>query len=162
MSTHRQCTIELENKCSGYTLCNPCDYINSGSCAIPPPPTLSPSESGSFLFIKTPNTACGSVGVLTYDLHDEASHRSDGKLAIMFSNPYDFNLYSNWFAVGIFDMDTKCDYSLFDEMYNKPQTKFVRGQAKDLSLIYKGETVTVRATMSDNDTPVMKVQVCID
>ncbi|XP_035533249.1 DELTA-thalatoxin-Avl1a-like [Morone saxatilis] len=162
MSTHRQCTIEFENKCSTYTLCNPCVFIKSGFCEKPMPPTISPSESGSALFIKTPKTACGSVGVLTYDLQKGSTQQYDGKLAIMFSNPYDFNLYSNWFAVGIFDMNKQCDENLYKEMYNKPEKKFVRGKAKDLSLTHKGETVTVRATMSDSYTPVIKVQVCIN
>ncbi|XP_044037706.1 uncharacterized protein LOC122869124 [Siniperca chuatsi] len=156
--THRQCTIELENKCSAYTLCNPSWSIVSGSCAKALPPTLGPSESGSSLFIKTPHRARGSVGVLTYDLQIESTEECDGKMAVMFSVPYDFNLYSNWYAVGLFDENKVCDYSLYEEMYYNTENGFVRGQAKDGGLTYKGEAVTIRATMSDSCTPVINIQ----
>ncbi|XP_044037708.1 conoporin-Cn1-like [Siniperca chuatsi] len=154
----RQCTIELENKCSAYTLCNPSWSIVSGSCAKAFPPTLGPSESGSSLFIKTTRAACGSVGVLTYDLQNESTKKCDGKMAIMFSVPYDFNAFSNWYAVGVFDENKVCDSSLFKEMYYNTENGFVRGQAKHGGLTYKGEAVTIRATMSDSCTPVIKIQ----
>ncbi|XP_044040340.1 bryoporin-like [Siniperca chuatsi] len=162
LPTHRQCTIELENKCSAYTLCNPHVSTVSGSCAKALPPTLSPSESGSALFIKTPDTACGSVGVLTYDLQNASTEKCDGKMAVMFSVPYDFNVYSNWYAVGVFDENKVCDNSLYEEMYHNAENGFVRGQAKDGGLTYKGKGVAVRATMSDSYTPVIEVQVCIN
>uniref|UniRef100_A0A8P4GKI9 DELTA-sagatoxin-Srs1a-like n=1 Tax=Dicentrarchus labrax TaxID=13489 RepID=A0A8P4GKI9_DICLA len=133
-------------------------YTYSGFCQKPPPPTLRPSESGSAMFHKTPFSVCGSVGVLTYDLQNESTQQYDGKLAVMFSVPFDYMSYRNWFGVGIFDMNTKCDYSLFDEMYNKPETTFVRHQA-NFKLIYKGKAVTIRATMSDSSKAVIKVEV---
>lgn len=80
----------------------------------------------------------------------------------MVSNPYDFNLFSNWFAVVVFDMNKTCAYNLYKEMYYSSQRGFVRGQAKEFSLTFKGEPVTIRATMSDSYTPVIKVQVCIN
>ncbi|XP_026202360.1 bryoporin-like [Anabas testudineus] len=158
--THRQCTVELQNKCSVYTLCNPHVHTISGRCDKPLPPSLSPSESGSALFIKTPHTACGSVGVFTYDLHNESADKSEGRIAVMFSVPYDFNFYSNWYAVGVFGLDKQCGKHLFEEMYNYTERGFVRGKAKGPSLTHKGGVVTVRATMSDSYQPVLKVQVC--
>lgn len=135
-------------------------YTDSGFCQEPLPPTLSPSESGRVLFVKTPHAARGSVGVFTYDLHNQSTKQYDGKVAVMFSNPYDFNLYSNWYAVGVFDKSTKCDKSLFEEMYYNSEREFVRVKAKECSLTYKGESVTIRATISDSYTPVIKIQVC--
>ncbi len=81
-------------------------------------------------------------------------------MAVMFSVPFDFNLYSNWYAVGVFDVYTKCDHSLFKDMYYSAERGFVRAKAKDSALTFRGEAVTIRATMSDSYTPVIKVQVC--
>ncbi|XP_067472139.1 DELTA-sagatoxin-Srs1a-like [Thunnus thynnus] len=156
---NRQCSIEVENKTSKYTLCNLCWYTHSGSCETPLPPTLGPAESGSALFISTPQTASGSVGVFTYNLLNGSTKQHDGKIAVMFSNPFDFNLYSNWYAVGDFDMATTCDYDLYYKMYYDAEKGFVRGRAADGSLIYESKLVTIRATMSDSYQPVIKVQV---
>ncbi|XP_044187213.1 DELTA-sagatoxin-Srs1a-like [Thunnus albacares] len=158
-NTHRQCSIEVENKTSEYILCNPCVHIISGSCKTPLPPKIDPSKSGSALFIKTPGTARGSVGVFTYDLLNGFRNQNDGKIAVMFSNPYDFNLYSNWYAVGDFDMAKKCDYGLYKEMYYNAEKGFVRGKAADGSLIYESKRVTIKASMSDSYQPDIKVQV---
>ncbi|XP_038566057.1 DELTA-sagatoxin-Srs1a-like [Micropterus salmoides] len=154
----RQCTVEIENKCSEYTFCNPQVFTYSGSYEKPLPPTLGPSESCSALFIKTPSTACGAVGVFTYELQNKSTKKCDGKMAVMYSVPYDFNFYSNYYAMGVFDVNTKCDYDLYKEMYYGAGAVFVRREAKD-SLTYKGKDVTITATMSDSYTPVIKVQV---
>ncbi|KAF3700644.1 DELTA-sagatoxin-Srs1a [Channa argus] len=160
--THRQCTIEIENKSCDYTLMNPRNYTYSGSCKKPLPATISVSSSGTGLFIKPPNTACGSVGVFTYDLYQNSTKQNRGKMAVMFSNPFDFNLYSNWFAVGVFDMNKQCDYDLYNEMYYNEVNGFVRSEAKCGSLTYTSEGVTIRATMSDSYQPVIKVQLSDD
>ncbi|TDH03532.1 hypothetical protein EPR50_G00164400 [Perca flavescens] len=163
--TYRKCTIEIENKCSEFTLCNPVLHIFSGSCESPLSPTLAPSESGTAQFIKTSYSARGAVGVFTYDIQNKSKELTHGKVAIMFSVPFDYMLYSNAYAVGVFVNDKKCDGSLFEEMcYNKqsPHTlkEFVRGDAKDSqSLTHNSEHVTIRATMSDSATSVVKVQV---
>ncbi|XP_075998794.1 uncharacterized protein LOC142992313 [Genypterus blacodes] len=157
--THRQCTIEVTNKCSNYTLCNPSEYIVSGRCSIPLSQTIQFSESASALFIKTPNTACGSVGVFTYDLVRNDTKRSHGKMAVMFSVPYDFNMHSNWYAVGIFYTTKSCDYDLYHQMYEGRERSFSRATAKGPSLQYNCKHVTIRANMSDTYQPVMKVEV---
>lgn len=153
----RQCTVEIENKCSEYTFCNPQVFTFSGIYEKPLPPTLGPSESCSALFVKTPHGARGAVGVLTYDLQNE-SKKCDGKMAVMFSIPYDYFWYRNWYGVGVYDINTKCDKSLFHEMYYNTEKGFVRAEAKD-SLTYRGEDVNIAVTMSDSCTPVIKVQV---
>uniref|UniRef100_A0A672FKF7 DELTA-sagatoxin-Srs1a n=1 Tax=Salarias fasciatus TaxID=181472 RepID=A0A672FKF7_SALFA len=157
--THRQCLMYITNGCSSYSLSNPRWYIYSGSCASPLPPMIPSNASGSALFIKTPHTACGSVGVITYDLLHDDSNQTIEKISIMFSNPYDFNVYSNWYAVGIFDESKQCDYDLYNEMYYEASESFVRGQADGNVLVYKGKRVTIQATMSDAYQPVMKVTV---
>ncbi|XP_027140882.1 bryoporin-like [Larimichthys crocea] len=155
--THRECSIEITNTCSDYALCVPSVYVNSGSCAQSLPLTIHPSSSGKALFTKTPNTARGAVGVFTYDLHDK-SNESTEKIAVMFSVPYDFNLYSNWYAVGIFDKSTECNYDLYHKMYNNTDITFVRKNAGQ-GLSYKKHRVTILASMSDTHQPELKVEV---
>ncbi|CAK6980309.1 DELTA-stichotoxin-Hmg2b-like [Scomber scombrus] len=157
--THRQCTIEIRNECKDFGLCNPRMFIDSGGCAIPLLPFIRPSKSDVAQFVKTPNTARGSVGVFTYDLQKTDADKPTEKIAVMFSVPYDFDVYSNLYAVGIFETGRECNYDLYYEMYNNTDSSFVRGKAKDPGLIYKGDHVTVMATMSDSYQPVIKLQI---
>ncbi|KAM4717163.1 DELTA-sagatoxin-Srs1a-like [Anableps anableps] len=158
--THRQCKVEIQNKTSSFTLCEPLVHLFSGNCECPLPPTLRPSESGTALFVKKSHTACGSVAVFTYDILQESTRQNRGRLAVMFSVPYDFNIYSNWYAVGAFSKDKLCDEELYREMYYASQRGFVRGKAKGPSLTHKAGHVTIRASMSDSYQPVLKVELC--
>ncbi|XP_041941884.1 DELTA-thalatoxin-Avl1a-like [Alosa sapidissima] len=154
----RQCSVNIENT-SMFTLCNVMSYSNSGFCDVPLPPRLSPSENGSAVYRKTPNTARGAVAVFTYDICWKCEDQAIEKIAVMFSNPYDFASGSNWYAVGVFRKETVCDYALYNEMYNKVQNRFVRGKASQGSLTYSGSSVTISANMSDSYKPVLKVNV---
>ncbi|XP_075999281.1 DELTA-stichotoxin-She4a-like [Genypterus blacodes] len=159
LPTHRQCTIEVTNGCCNYTLCSPSEYINSGNASKHFPETISPSTSENALFMKSSGSACGSVGVFTYDLVRNNNRQSVGKMAVMFSVPYDFNLYSNWYAVGIFDTSKSCDYDLYCKMYHEKENMFVRGKANGPGLYYKGKHVTIKASMTDTYQPLMRVRV---
>ncbi|XP_034751122.1 bryoporin-like [Etheostoma cragini] len=152
--TWRQCYITIINFGFENTLLNPCQYTQSGGCTQHPSLQIGPHSSGSALFTKTPHAARGSVGILTYDLQDSAL-----KIAVLFSVPYDYNLYSNVYAVGIFDKSQECNYDLYYKMLYDPPTTFVRGEAKGPSLTYKGDGVTIVATMTDLCEAVINVEV---
>lgn len=126
---------------------------------MPLTPRLCPSDTGSALFDKTLGAACGSVGVFTYDIYQEFADQYRGKLAVMFSNPYDRIAYSSWYAVGVFGMDRACDEELYKEMYYGDQTSFVRGKASGPSLTYNLPGLAIAASMSDTHESVLKVQV---
>ncbi|XP_062407561.1 uncharacterized protein LOC134098511 [Sardina pilchardus] len=158
LPTHRECNIDIKNT-SAFILCNPKSHSVSGYCNDPLPPTLNPSEEGKGCFIKTAHTACGSVGVFTYDIFQQHENQYIGKIAVMFSNPYDFSLYSNWYAVGVLGMEKSCDYELYNEMYNGVQMGFVRGKASGSSLTHDGSSVGITASMSDSYQPVLKIKV---
>ncbi|XP_036004576.1 DELTA-sagatoxin-Srs1a-like [Fundulus heteroclitus] len=158
--THRECTVTIHNKTSGFILRDPQVHLHSGNCDIPLPPDLSPTESGTALFKKTRDTACGSVGVFTYNIVHKSTKQDHGRLAVMFSVPYNFNFYSNLYAVGKFSKNKQCDKDLYHEMYYDSNDNLVRGHAKGPSLIHKGSHVTIRASMSDSYQPVLKVDVC--
>ncbi|XP_034063681.1 DELTA-thalatoxin-Avl1a-like [Gymnodraco acuticeps] len=157
--THRECCIEIDNECATYTFVNPRIYLSSGFCATPFPPTVAPQASGIALFTKTPNTARGSVGVFTYDLLKKDKKPAAEKIAVMFSVPYDFVSFKNWYALGVFDKSKQCDVGLYNQMYNDNQTTFRRQIPDGSCLTYEGDHITIMATMSDAYEPVIKVQV---
>ncbi|XP_026187418.1 bryoporin-like [Mastacembelus armatus] len=157
--THRQCTIELKNNCKCYSLCNPRMYFESGGCAVPPSPFIESSTSDMIQFCKTPHAARGAVGVFTYELLHNDTNQHTEKIAVMYSVPYDFSQYSNWYAVGVFDKSKECDRDLYYNMYNNEDSSFIRAKASDPCLIYEGKHVTIRASMSDTYQPIMKLHV---
>ena len=88
-------------------------HLISGVCSKPLPFEVHAGTKAEALFIKTGLSARGSVGVFTYDLRNTASIPPQ-KMAVMFSVPFDYSLYSNWYAVGVFSSTQKCDYELFN------------------------------------------------
>uniref|UniRef100_UPI0037E864CA uncharacterized protein n=1 Tax=Semicossyphus pulcher TaxID=241346 RepID=UPI0037E864CA len=156
--THRECTVEITNQCSKYSLHNPSVHIKSGFCAEPLPPHIGPSTSGKALFTKTANSARGSVGVFTYDLINTSTKESSQKIAVMFSVPYDYNLYSNWYAVRVFEKSRVCDKALFEHMYHNADGMFDSAKAGSGLSHNKGE-VTIMASMSDSSTAIIKVEI---
>lgn len=134
--------------------------MESGYCQVGMPPVIQSMRSDIAVFAKTGLTARGAVGVFTYDLRKESSKKSYKEIAVMFSVPYDFNMYSNWFAVGVFDVGTPCDRGMYKKMYKEGQNEFVRGQANGPSLTYTSDDVTIKASMSNAYLPILKVEVC--
>lgn len=83
-------------------------------------------------------------------------------LAVMFSVPYDYNIYNNWFAVGIYEKGRECDKGLFKEMYNEKKQEehgFVREEANGSGIDYVGSYLDVKATMNPLGKAIMKVEV---
>ncbi|XP_031174337.1 DELTA-sagatoxin-Srs1a-like isoform X2 [Sander lucioperca] len=158
-NTWRQCSIDITNECSTYYFGNPCVYMESGVCTEPLPPLINSNSTGSALFTKTGHTARGAVGVFTYELIKKSTKNTSWKIAVMFSVPYDYDLYFNLYAVGIFDESQACNKDLYQLMYYESNDKFVRGKATGPSLTHTDGQVTIMATMSDSTKSVMKVVV---
>ncbi|XP_071376062.1 DELTA-sagatoxin-Srs1a-like [Centroberyx affinis] len=156
---HRSCSVEINNASSCYTLVNPRVFTESGCCEVPLPPMLGPCSGAGGLFNKTTGAATGAVGVFTYDLLNPDLNDYSHVLAVMFSVPYDRMLYSNWFAVGIFERGGDCDYSLYDVMYNGSENSFVRAKADGSCISYEGDYAVVSASMSDTGEAVLRVDV---
>ncbi|XP_044035498.1 DELTA-stichotoxin-Hcr4a-like [Siniperca chuatsi] len=160
IKSRRNITIEITNITNNYCLVDPKVYLDSGNCHSPPQPTVRPLKTEVCNFSKTSAKACGAVGVLTYDLFERQSNCATETLAIMFSVPYDYNMYKNWLAVGIYEHGKECNESLYKEMYyNKEQQGFVREEAKGCSLTYKGKHLDIMATMSPLGRAILKVEV---
>ncbi|KAJ8280030.1 hypothetical protein COCON_G00070960 [Conger conger] len=100
----RSVSIHLFNN-SSVILTNPQVYSISGSCVRAPQPTVEKGASVMCAFGKTAGTVRGAVGVLTYDIAEDQEMEAVKRLAIMFSVPYDYNLFKNVFALGLAVME---------------------------------------------------------
>lgn len=133
--------------------------MESGLCEDPLPPMVGPCSPATSMFNKTTGAATGTVGVFTYDLFNADLNDYNHLLAIMFSVPFDRVLYSNWFAVGIFERGSNCDYNLYNMMYNGSEINFVRAKANGSCISYEGDYVIVSASMSDSAEAILKVEI---
>ncbi|XP_030294125.1 bryoporin-like [Sparus aurata] len=156
--THRQCSIQIKNKSSRYTLRYVGVHLVSGFCATPLPLKIKPSSSGRALFSKTGGTARGAVGVFTYDLYNKSKGQTAGRIAVMFSVPFDFNLYSSWYAVGVFEKSRACDYDLYYQMYNNTGNMFTREIAGN-GIERMNGPVAITASMSISYQPILSLEV---
>lgn len=133
-------------------------YLESGSCHSPPQPIVRPQKTEVCNFSKSSAATSGAVGVLTYDVFKKGHKSATEKIAIMFSVPYDYNLYKNWVAVGIYELGRECNEDLYKEMYYKNQSSFKREEAKGSCISYSGGELEVLCTMSPMGRAIMKVE----
>lgn len=133
--------------------------MNSGFVFNPPQPTLRTTLTEICSFVKDDHTASGAVGVMTYELFSMQNRTCTELLAVMFSVPFDYNFYSNWLGVGIFESSRACDEKLFDLMYNnKDFTNFVRHEADGCGIVFRGKMLDVRGCMSDEGKAIVKLE----
>lgn len=110
-------------------------------------------------FSKSSSSASGAVGVLTYDVIGKGMKKASEKIAIMFSVPYDYNMYKNWAAVGIYDQSRECQEDLYKDMYYEKPDKFSREEASGSCMTYSGKELEILCTMSPLGRAIMKVEV---
>lgn len=137
-------------------------YLENGETYNPPQPTVRPLMTEVCTFTKSSGRATGSIGVLTYDLFEKSRNDHIEKLAIMFSVPWDYNLYKNWFAVGVYEKGINCDKELYKQMYYEKKQKehgFVREEATGSGINYVGNHLDIKATMSPLGKSILKVEV---
>lgn len=162
VSSKRSVTIEISNLTNSYCLINPRVYLENGEAYNPPQPTVRPLKTEVCTFTKSSSKATGAVGVLTYDLFEKSQNDFAETVALMFSVPWDYNLYKNWFAVGIYKRGRNCDKDLYKEMYyekNQHEHGFVREEATGSGINYMGNRLDIRATMCPLGKAIMKVEV---
>lgn len=137
-------------------------YLENGETYNPPQPSVRSMMSECCTFTKSGSSATGAIGVLMYDLCQTSSKAIYESLAIMFSVPWDYNLYKNWFAVGLYKKGRACDHALYKEMYYEKKQKehgFAREEAVGSGINYVGNYLDVRATMCPLENAIMKVEV---
>ena len=76
-------------------------------------------------------------------------------LHVMFSVPYDYNLYSNWWNVALFDGKAEADESKYNGMYNgKPFKGDNAWYEKDI-----GSGLKVEGSMANSGTATLQIRV---
>ncbi|XP_078054098.1 DELTA-actitoxin-Aas1a-like isoform X2 [Mustelus asterias] len=107
---NRSVLVEIANNTENRFFTSPETYIYSGYTYSLPTSLINPGRKGDALFVRTSGTARGSVGVLTYTFD---SHQ----FSLLFSNPYDYNLYSTFWALYIPIVPELTDENLYYKMY---------------------------------------------
>ncbi|XP_077359962.1 DELTA-thalatoxin-Avl1a-like [Festucalex cinctus] len=160
LTTNRNCTIEVLNLTSSFCLHNPMVHMESGFPYSPPQPTVRVQRGEVCSFTKDDKTASGAVGLLTYELFHMHKKMCNEMLAVMFSVPFDYNIYKNWMAVGLFPKGKATDHKLYDFMYkSKDETNFVRHKADGSGVEFRGREVDVAACMSDEGHAIIKLEI---
>ncbi|XP_061096831.1 DELTA-sagatoxin-Srs1a-like [Conger conger] len=154
-SSDRSVSIHLSNF-SHHILTNPQVYTFSGYSCTPPHLTLGKAAKGICTF-GSGEGAIGAVGVLTYDINEGLREKAVKRLAIMFSVPFDYNLYQNWFALGFFEPDTSCDEALYNLMYYQ-EGPFKREKSSGSEIRFESERYSVKGAMSPMGKAEMKVE----
>ncbi|XP_047213633.1 bryoporin-like, partial [Girardinichthys multiradiatus] len=159
LSTNRNCTIEITNVSGSYCLINPKVYMARGFSYHPPQLTVRTQKTEVCSFTKDDNTATGAVGLLTYDLFHMQNRVCSERMAVMFSVPFDHNIYKNRLAVGVVEHSRACDKHLYDQMYDgNDLSNFAHSEANGCGLEYKAAYVDLIATMSTTGKAIIKVE----
>ncbi|XP_067863904.1 DELTA-thalatoxin-Avl1a-like isoform X2 [Heptranchias perlo] len=154
--SERTVEVQIENNSKDKILTEAATYNYSGHVYNPAPPIISPGGKGDATFVKTKGAARGSVGILTYRF-------GDNQFSLMFSNPYDYNLYSIVFALYIPDRPVITDKSLYKKMYSQltPKINFAKEvlSPRSETISVSGGGLIVSATMSNEAHSIIKVDV---
>lgn len=133
--------------------------MHSGFVCSLPQPTRRGNKVEVCSFTKDDNTAYGAVGVMTDELFDAHTRECTDLLVIMFSVPYDKNIYENWQAVGLFEKTRACDKELFDHMYkDEDEQHFKRAKGDGNGLMHKDKGISVRSCMSSEGRAIIKLE----
>ena len=102
----------------GVTFRTPWTHFVSGTADVPLPGEFTTGQSLVWGARKTYGLyATGTVGVFTYN-------SSDGKtLAVMWSVPFDFNIFYSWWNVKMYRGTRQANYTMYEEMYRDAKCK---------------------------------------
>ncbi|XP_036420122.1 bryoporin-like [Colossoma macropomum] len=158
ITTNRNVSIQITNNSKKFILTNPRTYTSSGQCHHPPQPTIKKDSQEVCSFSKTTNVPRGSVGILMYQIiQEETSHV--GELVILFSVPFDRNLYKNKFYLGIFERNTNCDKAQYKKIKkNKTTDPITRGKGTGSVITRSGKGALVKGTMSAFGQSLIKIE----
>lgn len=94
--------------------------------------------------------ATGVVGVLAYYIPSK-----DKTLAVMWSVPFDYNLYQNWWNIHLYNGNKKADYGMYTDLYNDIYPFKANGwHKKDL-----GSGLKSRGSMSNSGAATLEIHV---
>ena len=93
-------------------------YYYSGTSDVVLPPSVKNSQALLYDSRKSDGpVARGAVGVIAYAM-------SDGNtLGVLFSVPFDYNLYKNWWNVKVYKGRRRADYDMYKDLYYNSEPK---------------------------------------
>ncbi|RGB37297.1 Sea anemone actinoporin [Rhizophagus diaphanus] len=99
------------------------------------------------------SVATGTVGVFVYHIKDQ-----NQSLAFMWSIPFDYNIYSNWWSIIVYDGLVEANDDLYREMYyGSPKKGDSQTYEGDLNFGWRYE-----GTMGHSGTPIIVVDIYKD
>ncbi|XP_078276708.1 uncharacterized protein LOC144605399 [Rhinoraja longicauda] len=150
----RSVEIEITNHSENQFLTTPATYIYSGYIASLPTPLINPGKKGNAIFTRTASTARGSVGVLTYTF-------GRTQISMLFSNPYDYNLYPIVFALYIPPLPELTDENLYYRMYFElsPSESFAKAELSSgtQKISVTGGNLVISATVKKMENALIDV-----
>ncbi|XP_038676898.1 DELTA-sagatoxin-Srs1a-like [Scyliorhinus canicula] len=154
--SERTVEILIQNNSKSKVLTDAATFNYSGHLYNPPPPVISPGEKGDAMFIKTRGAARGSVGILTFKY-------GSNQFSVLFSNPFDYNIFSIEYALYISGVSEQTDKYLYRKMYSqmKPQKNYAKEvlSARTRAISVSGGGLVVSATMSNESHSIIKIDV---
>ena len=127
-------------------------YYRSGTSDALLPETVPGNHALVYNARKTKGpTATGAVGVLAFKVKSDKPLT----LAVLFSVPFDYNLYYNWWNVKIYEGVRRADYDMYYEMYNGDPFKGDNGwHERDL-----GHGLRVKGNMNSSEKATLQVHI---
>lgn len=120
--------------------------MDSGFCEVPLLPMVIKEQQIICGFCKYSSQAQGPFGVIMYDI--VRSNTAVCRLAIMFSVPFDRNLYKNYIGLGIFEQSQPCNADLLQKMYYNTENDFKTAAATGGGISFESKGYTIKGTMS--------------
>ncbi|CAG8705454.1 5428_t:CDS:2, partial [Funneliformis mosseae] len=147
----RKVAITIKNLSPHVTLEKPEVYIDSGTSNYGLPMKQLTSDKGLVWGArKIAGFTGGTVGVIVYHLKDR-----NESLAFMWSVPFNYGFYSNWWNLKVFKGRVRANQALYDRMYHElpheGDNNIYRGILNS-DLLYSG-------TMGNSGTPTIEIEI---
>lgn len=114
INSDRKVGVAIQNSLPASDLINPAWFISSGKI-VDPALDVKSGQSRLISASKRESTATGAAGVISYDI----SGVSNRRLMVLYSLPYDYNLYSNHYTALVLDSNmNSADSTAFNALYN--------------------------------------------
>lgn len=153
MDVIRKIAIAIANN-TEKKLINPKYYLENGE--IPRADlTIYEKEVGFVASRKTEYSTFGTWGVVTYQIEN-----TNKKLAIMWSVPFNYTIYENWFKLAIINLDNQTDKNLlYDMYYNKGMTKGKVKKASTGSETWQQEGYILQGIMGTGGSATLNISI---